>query len=466
MIRFQNLSYTYPFQSQKALDDVSFTIKTGETVLCTGKSGCGKSVLLRLINGLAPHYYRGQVEGRVTVNGQDNSEREIHGISEDVGTLFQDPEHQFFAVNVEDELAFAHECHSVEPHEIRRRITSVVDRFGLKPLIASSIFDLSEGEKQKVALASIISLSPKIIVLDEPTANLDPEATRELAGILKELKSQGMTIFIVDHRLYWLKDLVDRVIVLQDGKIRTIGDFACLEDDELRETCGLRHTSVEDPRNSLPSVNETNGDGIEIENLGFAYKQKAPLFESACARLPFGKVVAITGANGAGKTTFARLLTGLLKMQSGTIAINGNVVKPQELLKRSSVILQNTDHQLHMQTVRAELELSASQFSKSECQQKTHEALDMFHLKDLADRHPQSLSGGQKQRLVIACGLMKDPDILILDEPTSGLDGENMRIIAGMMRRLADKGACVLVISHDLELLHMVCNCQLTLPLS
>jgi energy-coupling factor transport system ATP-binding protein len=209
-----------------------------------------------------------------------------------------------------------------------------------------------------------------------------------------------------------------------------------------------------------------NGAAISVDDLRFAYKHQVPLFESVRTHLPFSKVVAITGANGVGKTTFARLLTGLVKMQAGTITMDGKVVRPPELLKRSSIILQNTDHQLHMQTVRAELELSAGKLSKSGRQQKIHDVLELFHLKELAGRHPQSLSGGQKQRLVIACGFMKNPDILILDEPTSGLDGENMRTIADMMRRLADGGACILVISHDLELIHAACNCRLTLPIT
>lgn len=182
MIRLDNVSYTYPFQSQKAIDSVSFEVKQGEAILFTGSSGSGKSTIVRIINGLAPHYYRGEITGTVLIDGKDNVRREIHEIVNDVGTLFQDPEHQFFALSVEDELAFAHECRGVSPSEIRATVLEMIERFSLQKVMHSKIFDLSEGEKQKVALASIISLRPRIVILDEPSANLDTGGHRR-AGI-------------------------------------------------------------------------------------------------------------------------------------------------------------------------------------------------------------------------------------------------------------------------------------------
>ena len=234
MIRLENVSYTYPFQNQKALESVSFELRPGEAVLFTGLSGCGKSTLVRIINGLAPHYYKGELTGKAFVNGIDNAGREIHEIAGDVGTLFQDPEHQFFALNVDDELAFAHECRGVDPSEISATVLKMVKRFSLEKVIYSRIFDLSEGEKQKVALASIISLKPKVIILDEPSANLDPKATEELALILAELKQEGIAIVIVDHRLYWLSKLIDKVYVLKDGRIAESGPYSILKEDAIR----------------------------------------------------------------------------------------------------------------------------------------------------------------------------------------------------------------------------------------
>ena len=465
MIKFENVSYQYPFQAKKALDSVYFEVRQGEAVLFTGVSGCGKSTLIRLINGLAPHYYHGQLIGRVLVNGRDNTTRDISKIAGEVGTLFQDAEQQFFALNVEDELAFAHECRGEDPDKIKTTIKKSLERFSLKGVVDSSIFALSEGEKQKVALASIVSLRPKIIILDEPSANLDPEATEELARTLGNLKKEGITILIADHRLYWLSGLIDRVFILEEGRIVDSGNYSILDSEAVRARYGLRRSKISDLGKDLPDVKKVKIPAIEVVDLIFAYKNKPYLFDHACTKLPFGEVVAIVGDNGAGKTTFARLLTGLTKMNSGHIYQDGFPMKRGELLKKGSIVLQNTDHQLHMKTVKDELTVAGRRLLKSQRDKKVEEMIHAFNLREFSHRHPQSLSGGQKQRLVIACAMMKDPDILILDEPTSGLDSRNMKIISRKMKEVASLGACVLVITHDLELIQEACRYQLRLPM-
>ena len=467
MIRLDNVSYTYPFQSRKAIDSVSFEVKQGEAILFTGSSGSGKSTLVRIINGLAPHYYRGEITGTVLIDGKDNVRREIHEIAGDVGTLFQDPEHQFFALSVEDELAFAHECRGVSPSEIRATVLEMIERFSLQKVMHSKIFDLSEGEKQKVALASIISLRPRIVILDEPSANLDPGATEELASILADLKKQGITIVIVDHRLYWLSRLIDRVYVFQHGRIKESGHYSILDKEAIRDRYGLRKTKIGSSKMDLPDVKKAQKPGFKIDDMSFSYHRngRQPLFDYISLGLPIGEVTAIVGNNGAGKTTFAKLLTGLLKMSSGKIFLDYRIIPPKALLKKSSIVLQNMDHQLYMKTVRSELAIAARYLLKPEREKRANELMDRFCLAELAMRHPQSLSGGQKQRLVIACGLIKNPDILILDEPTSGLDGMNMRIMSEMMKEFAGQGKCVLVITHDLELVQEACSYQISFPL-
>ena len=458
MIRFERVTYTYPFQTCPAVSDISFSVRPGELVLCTGASGCGKSTLMRLANGLCPHYFQGTLEGRVLIGGEPTDARPINAIAREVGTLFQDPEQQFFALNVEDELAFAHEWQGVSPEAIAAKIDEAARAFRLGPILSSSIHELSEGQKQKVGLASILSQGPRALILDEPSANLDPEATEDLACKLAELKERGMAILVVDHRLYWLEGIADRVLVMREGRIAERGGFDLLYDDALRGRCGLRAARIDDPRRTLPDcaeeLLEPGEGGLAVSGLRFAYSGKPALFDGVDVSIPAG-VTALIGDNGTGKTTLARLLTGLNAAQEGRFAIAGQPVPASKLLSRVGIVLQNADHQLHMKTVRQELEVS---LSLAGCgADDVPGLLSLFALEGLAERHPQSLSGGEKQRLVIACAFAKRPDVLILDEPTSGLDGRNMR-------RIAD--ACVLVITHDLELMGLSCARALRLPLS
>lgn len=471
MIRFDAVTYAYPFQPQPAVRDIAFSVRPGELVLCTGVSGCGKSTLMRLANGLCPHYYQGSLEGAVTVNGSSTVSRDLHELADDIGTLFQNPEEQFFALGVEDELVFAHEWRGRSVAEIEERVRSVVEDFNLSPVLGSSVHELSDGQKQKVGLASVLSQKPAALILDEPTANLDPEATEELARHLVRLKEQGIAILVVDHRLYWLEDAADRVLVMDKGRIAEQGPYSLLRDEALRERYGLRNARVDDPRATLPAPAPDESAALCVNGLSFAYPGKAPLFSEAFCAAPKG-VTAVIGDNGAGKTTFARLLTGLNKAAGGIFLLEGRNITPDRLLERASLVLQNADHQLFMRSVAEEvvtcLRLASPGKGGPDLNDPLPEAmalLERFDLHTLAERHPQSLSGGEKQRLVIACALAKKPDVLILDEPTSGLDGRNMRRIAEALRDSAGRGARVLVITHDLELMAGVCTSALRLPL-
>lgn len=495
MIRFENVTYTYPFAEQPAVRGIDFEVKPGEVVLVTGRSGCGKSTLMRLANGLCPGWFKGTLEGRVLVDGKSTLDLPLKDMSRLCGTLFQDPEQQFFALGVEDELAFVHEWRGLSAEATREKVHSFATSFGIPHILGQSIHELSEGQKQKVGLASIMSQEPKALILDEPTANLDPESTVELAHRLKMLKESGMAILVVDHRLYWLEGVADHVLVMKDGDICARGNFAMLKEDGLRHSCGLRSWHVDDVRKILPesvvpaATLDKPERGFHMEGVTFAYKGQAPIFEKASAFLAPG-VTALIGDNGAGKTTLARLMTGLNKTQNGRFFFDGAEIATSDLLRRVGIVLQNADHQLHMKTVAHELEVClelAERLEKQAAKQKAREGredaaaqqcpatsprseqrrdlLELFGLEGLAERHPQSLSGGEKQRLVIACAFAKRPRVLILDEPTSGLDGENMRRIANALRLLAEHGACVLVITHDLELMKLSCSRALRLPL-
>ncbi len=452
MIEVKNVSYTYSDSKEKALNNVSFTVNDGEIVLCTGRSGCGKSTVIRVINGLCPDYYGGTLEGSVSLNGENSAGMDLTEISRKVGTLFQDPERQFFALNVEDEIVFALEWMGLSRDEIKRRLESVIKRFSLEDIRNNSIAALSEGQKQKVGLAEIVALHGKNIILDEPTANLDPQSTEDLARLLFELKQEGYCIFIVDHRHYWLNAIADRVLIMSNGKIEKEGNFSILDNASLQKEYGLRKAYVTDRRALLKDL-EPNGDDYVVkgEHVAFSYKDGKTIFKDLNFAVPEGINVLI-GENGIGKTTLSRLIFGLEKLSGGKIEFKEP--KGKKPLQLGSIVLQNTDYQLNMQTVYQEVAICMTLAEGIKPQPgKVMELLEKLDLSALSYRHPQSLSGGQKQRLVIACALAKNPQVLVLDEPTSGLDGANMQRIKNILHDYAKDGRAALVITHDLELI-------------
>ena len=452
MIEVKNVSYTYSDSKEKALNNVSFTVNDGEIVLCTGRSGCGKSTVIRVINGLCPDYYGGTLEGSVSLNGENSAEMDLTEISRRVGTLFQDPERQFFALNVEDEIAFALEWMGIDRDEIKRRLERVIKRFSLERIRNNSIAALSEGQKQKVGLAEIVALHGKNIILDEPTANLDPQSTEDLARLLFELKHEGYCIFIVDHRHYWLNAIADRVLIMSDGKIEKEGNFFFFFNASLQKEYGLRKAYVTDKISLLKDLDPCGTDYVvKGEHVAFTYKDSKTIFKDLNFAVPEGINVLI-GENGIGKTTLSRLIFGLEKLSGGKIEFKDP--KGKKPLQLGSIVLQNTDYQLNMQTVYQEVAICMTLAEGIKPQPgKVMELLEKLDLSALSYRHPQSLSGGQKQRLVIACALAKNPQVLVLDEPTSGLDGANMQRIKNILHDYAKDGRAALVITHDLELI-------------
>lgn len=494
-ITAENLSYRYPFCETPSLDGVSFTLAKGEAMLVTGASGCGKSTLLRILNGLIPNHFRGKLEGKLKVLELDFPAL-LGEVSSKVGTVLQNPEEQIMATTVQEETALALEWQCVPQDEIRRRVGVALDSFALTRLASRSVFNLSSGERQKCVLAAVTASGAEVVVMDEPTANLSPEATEDLSKLCLTLKSHGVTLVIVDHRIYWLRGVLDTLLVLKDGKVVFRGSFDLLDADPHFDEWGLRKIDVKRP--DLPDVNDaygravamrppqsctTAGTGcppaVSIRNLSFRYSKKTKwLYRDFSTEIPCGSITAVVGANGVGKTTLARLLCGLLKPTSGKIVFHdGRAVaprppsdgtecrpyqSPRQRRERTAFVMQQMDIQLYMHTVEEELLFSAPRrVSKAERKTDAAHWLDVFGLSHLKNRHPHSLSGGEKQRLVVACAMMKRPSLMILDEPTSGLDGRNMRIIARELKEYASRGGAVLLITHDLEFLELAADFRL-----
>lgn len=464
IIRAENLSYIYPFQELRALDDVSFELRRGEAMLVTGASGCGKSTLLRILNGLIPEHFRGTLAGGLEIAG-NVCPFSLERISRCVGTVLQCPEEQIMATTVEEEAALALEWQSCPVAEMRRRVGDAMSALGIAHLASRSVFSLSSGERQKCVIASVIAAQAQIVVMDEPTANLSPEATEELAGLVAQLKRRGVAVVIVDHRLYWLKGVVDKMLVLKDGRAVYAGSMRDAAANPEFPYWGLRAIDVSRP--GLRAAAAGEDCAVEVRNLSFHYRRGMPrVYDGFSCTLPRGRITAVVGANGAGKTTLARLLCGLLKPASGSMVFHdgGSVTMktPRVRRERTAFVMQQMDIQLYMKTVLDELLYSAPRkVPKRERLAGAEKWLDTFGLAHLRRRHPHSLSGGEKQRLVIACALMKRPALMILDEPTSGLDGRNMRIIADVLREYASSGGTVLLITHDIELLSLVADYQL-----
>ena len=455
MISIDNVSFGYG-EAQETLSQVSAAIAAGECVLLCGASGCGKTTVTKLINGLIPAFTPGcRLEGRVEVDGLDPGTTPMYELARKVGSVFQNPKSQFFNLDTDSELAFGLENEGRTPEEIRKRVADTVDALHLQELQARNIFSLSGGQKQLLAFGSVYAMGPEIFVLDEPTANLDQAAIARLHDQIAGLKRQGRTVVIAEHRLYFLTDLIDRALYLRDGVLErtfTRKQFFALTDGE-REALGLR--TLIPAGCTLPAAAPAGAkEGLSVEGLTCAYRKEPPVFQALSFSARPEEVVAITGPNGVGKTTLSRCLCGLIREQAGQIVLNGRPLNRKERQKAAFCVMQDVNHQLFSDSVWGECRMSAPDAPDSTLKG----VLDSLHLLPFRERHPMSLSGGQKQRLAVATALLSEKPILIFDEPTSGLDYARMVEVSGVIRSLAQQGRIVLVVTHDQEFLQRACD--------
>jgi energy-coupling factor transporter ATP-binding protein EcfA2 len=455
MIAFNNFSYTY-LNGEGGVQNIHLKIRQGEFVVLCGRSGCGKTTLIRAINGLAFHFYKGRYSGEALIDNTDISEIPSSEICLKVGSVFQDPRSQFFDKRVEGEIAFGCENIGLLPEEIRRRTNAAAESLSLAPLKARRLIRLSSGEKQKTAIASICAMGPQIYVLDEPSSNLDGRATKELAATLSQLKAAGKTIVVAEHRVNYLADLADRFVYINEGQIEeqfSAGEFLALSDKALARR-GLRCTKQSVIDHKAAARDEHSY--FMVDHLCAAYQK--PLFSGFCLSADRGHVAAITGANGMGKTTLCRILSGLKKEKSGEIRLQGKTLGKNKRLRHMYLVLNGADNRSFTSSVSEEPLLGLDRKAAAQKRAACDALLRKLNLSQLSDRHPLTLSGGQKQRLSIATALMQEREIIILDEPTSGLDYDNMVQVSAAIRSAAEQGKVVLVVSHDVEFINVVAD--------
>ena len=458
MIKIKNVSFSYPSKEGniESLKNINLEIDKGEVIVLCGESGCGKTSLTRVINGLVPNFYEGEMVGEVTVLGQDVSHQPLEVTSKVVGSIFQNPRSQFFNIDTTGEVVFGCENQALPKEETLQRLDKVKNLFKLEDLLNRSIFELSGGEKQRIACASIYASEPEVFVFDEPSSNLDAYSIKLLKNALEILVKNGKTVIIAEHRLFYLSDIATRYIYMREGKIEhefTPSEIKALS-KEKRTEMGLRNITLEDVKSEKHDFiqNETRKDKLSIKKLKVNYDNVVAL-DLENLNIPFGKIIALVGANGAGKSTLANAVVGL-DSDMEKILLNDKMISKNERLKRGFMVMQEVGHQLFTESVSEEVKLNIPE----ENYFKIDTTLEKLSLTKFKNRHPNTLSGGEKQRVAIASSVCADKKIIVYDEPTSGLDYKNMMVTSSLIKEMSEETDVSLVITHDIEFILNCCD--------
>ncbi len=488
----EGLTFTYHDGNRPALRGVTFRQAAGQMIGVIGASGAGKSTLAKCLNRIVPEFEGGEFRGVVRVAGAALDARHVAELAATVGMVFQDFESQLFSTNVAHEVAFAMEQVGMSRDEINARLWPALDAVGLRGFQSRDPTSLSGGEKQRLAIASVLALRPSVIVLDEPTTDLDPEGRAEVFALIRKLREAGLNLIVIEHETDELRQC-DRLLLMRAGEI--LADAPperLLTRLDLLEECGvhppslnralhllgigghardLEHAYAEVvrafpklaamrpddrvPGDPLPGSGGEGGGAplVEVSGLTFAYPNGPRVLDSIDLRLAPGEFLAIVGQNGSGKTTLAKHIVGLLKPGSGRVAIEGRdrtTMRTAETAREVAYVFQNPDHQIFAATVEEEVKFGPQNFGfdKAEVERRTAEVLAAVGLENERQSDPFLLSKGERQRLAVASVLALRPKLLILDEPTTGLDYREIRAMMALITELNRAGVAIVIITH------------------
>ncbi|MDI3481357.1 MAG: energy-coupling factor transport system ATP-binding protein [Tepidanaerobacteraceae bacterium] len=489
IFQVNNLSYYYPESEKPALKGINITVEEGEFLLVVGGSGSGKSTLARTLAGLVPDFYGGVFSGKVLFKGQDIRRMDRRKLSRHVGMVFQDPEKQLVKTEAEAEIAFGLENLGLPQQEMLRRVAEVMDFLNLEEAKGRFIDKLSGGQKQKIALASVLAMQPEAIILDEPTSQLDPTCAEDFLNLIKRLNEEmGKTVVLIEQRLERCFHLADRVAVMKDGEIIIQGtpqEVASGSIDSgipfippvarffagagfsnipvtVKEGRSILKNYLPLQNNDADSITQTgfdnnkerkNGETIALKKVWFSYDDKKEVLRGIDLQIFPGEFVAILGANGAGKSTLLKVMAGLLYPNRGKIMFRGKACgKNLEVYRQGKVayLSQNPNDYLFQDTVEQELFFTLKNFDKPD-EGRVDNLLEKLDLNRHKHRNPRDLSSGERQRVALASVLVTEPELVLLDEPTRGMDYALKADLGGYLADLCKGGVSVAVVTHDVE---------------
>ena len=454
MLTLHNLSVFY--EETRAVHAINLNVSAGECVVLTGESGSGKSTILSAINGLGTRYDNARIEGTIALDGDELTQKPIYEIAMLVSSVFQNPKTHFFNVDTTQELLFFLENTGVSKKDMQERLQELLSLFPIAHLLNRNIFELSGGEKQILCLASSYIAGCKLILLDEPTSNLDHTYIEILANMLRRLKEQGITLLIAEHRLYYLREILDRLIHIEKGEIKhcyTQSEFIRLSTDELH-ALGLR-SNVDEALSlpELPPYTIENCLTLRIDNLKLSFANQCNLHVSNLA-FHTNYIYGIVGKNGCGKSSFIKSLIGVMKQSKETVFYRDKQCNKRKRISLSSLVMQDVNSQLFSESVEHELTLTQKNISEI----SLDSILEQLNIREFKNVHPMSLSGGQKQRVAIATSIVDGAALMYFDEPTSGMDYKNMLAISHCIQSLKNQKRIIFIVSHDVEFLNITCD--------